>query len=181
MKLHANVLRFSYLFYRIIDRITEFSFIIFSDFIHFMKCFILSMDYHLFFFSPSPIHIAFYSSYVNPLTINRTGQQSSSILLVLFYPSTAAHIIHFHVQKLSVSLQLTTTNSLCFDGRVTNPFLDVSVNTCCDRRGNTLRNNSRVSPSSPISSYCRYFLSLGESVFRFHSPLFFLRFEMLVP
>jgi len=34
-----------------IDRITNFSFIIFSDFIYFMKCFILStMDYHLFFF-----------------------------------------------------------------------------------------------------------------------------------
>jgi len=39
-----------------IDRITEFSFIIFSDFIHFMKCSILStMDYHLFFFSLLPI------------------------------------------------------------------------------------------------------------------------------
>jgi len=56
MKLHANVLKISYFFYRIIDRITGFSFIIISDFIHFMKCFILStMDYHMSFFSPLSI------------------------------------------------------------------------------------------------------------------------------
>ena len=56
IKLHANVLKISYFFYRIIDRITGFSFIIFSDVIHFMKCFILStMDYHVLFFPPLPI------------------------------------------------------------------------------------------------------------------------------
>ena len=51
MTLHANVLKISYFYYRIIDRITEFSFIIFLDFIYFMERFILStMDYHLLFF-----------------------------------------------------------------------------------------------------------------------------------
>jgi len=71
MKLHVNVLKFSYFFYRIIDRITEFSFIIFSYFIHFMKCFILStMNYQMFFFHRYQLYIAFYYSYVNPLTIN---------------------------------------------------------------------------------------------------------------
>jgi len=63
----CHVLKISYFFYRIIDRITKFSFIIFSDFIHFMKCFIYfpskkmkcfilsTMDYHLLFFSPLPV------------------------------------------------------------------------------------------------------------------------------
>jgi len=71
MKLHANILKISYFFYRIIDRITRFSFIIFSDFIHFMKCFISStIDYHVLFFHRYQLYIAFYDSYVNPFKIN---------------------------------------------------------------------------------------------------------------
>jgi len=71
MKLHVNVLKFSYFFYRIIDRITEFSFIIFLDFIHLMKYFILSiMDYHLFFFSLLPIIYYILLFVCQSLTIN---------------------------------------------------------------------------------------------------------------
>jgi len=81
MKLHANVLKISYFFYWIIDRITGFSFIIFSDFIHFMKCFILStINYHVLFFSPLPIIYCILwfvcqSLYNKP--VQSTGQKSS--------------------------------------------------------------------------------------------------------
>jgi len=81
MKLHANVLKISYFFYRIIDKITGFSFIIFSDFIHFMKCFILStMDYHVLFFHRYQLYIAFYDSYVNPFTINSCGARVKNLV-----------------------------------------------------------------------------------------------------
>jgi len=83
MKLHADVLKFSYFFYRIIDRITEFSFIIFLDFIHFMKYFILStMDYHLFFFSLLTIIyciLLFVCLSVNEKLVRHTGKQSSFV------------------------------------------------------------------------------------------------------
>ena len=82
MKLHANVLRFSYFFYRIIDRITEFSFIIFSDFIHFMKCFILStIDYHLFFFLPLPIIYCILLFICQSLTINLCDTRVNNLFL----------------------------------------------------------------------------------------------------
>jgi len=63
------------------DRITEFSFIIFLDFIHFMKCFILStMDYHLFFSSLPIIYciLLFVCQSLNNKLVRHTGQQSST-------------------------------------------------------------------------------------------------------
>jgi len=82
MKLH--VLKISYFFYQIIDMIIEFSFIIFSDFIHFMKCFILSAMYYnvLFFHRYQLYNIAFYYSYVNPFTINLCGGRVKNLVNV---------------------------------------------------------------------------------------------------
>ena len=69
---------------RIIDRITEFSFIIFSDVIHFMKCFILStMNYHVLFFHRYLLYIAFYYSHVNPFTINLSGARVKNLVVFI--------------------------------------------------------------------------------------------------
>ena len=85
MKLHVNVLKISYFFYRIIDRITRFSFIILSDFIHFMKCFILSiMDYHVLFFSPLLIIYCilwFVCQSLYNKSVRSTGQKPSLYIL----------------------------------------------------------------------------------------------------
>ena len=73
---------FSYFFYRIIDRITEFSFIIFSDFIHFIKYFILpTIIITCSFFHCYQLYIAFYYSYVNPLTINSCDARVDNLVL----------------------------------------------------------------------------------------------------
>jgi len=102
MKLHANVLKFSYFFYRIIDRITEFSFIIFSDFIHFIKCFILStMNYHLFFFHCYQLYIAFYYSYVNPLTINSCDARGNNLVCSNVICSQEIHEFQVHVSRVT--------------------------------------------------------------------------------
>jgi len=91
MKLHVNVLKISYFFYRIIDKITEFSFIIFSDFIHFTKCFVLStMNYHMLFFSPLPVIyyiLLFICQSLYNKSVRSTGQKSSKLInyITCFY------------------------------------------------------------------------------------------------
>jgi len=112
MKLYANVLKISYFFYRIIDRITEFSFIIFSDFIHFMKCFILStVNYHVLFFHHYQLYIAFYYSYINPFTINMCGAQVKNLLYIYF-------------NRLSADLVMLIYKYACIFWIVFNNFLN---------------------------------------------------------
>ena len=78
---HVNLVIYTW----IIDRITEFSFIIFSNVIHFMKCFILStMDYHVLFFHRYLLYIAFYYSYVNPFTVNPSGARVKNLVYIKF-------------------------------------------------------------------------------------------------
>ena len=89
---HVNLVIYTW----IIDRITEFSFIIFSDVIHFMKCFILStMDYHVLFFHRYLLCISFYYLYVNPFTINLSGSNPSRHPFFFFFLSEGWFRVNF--------------------------------------------------------------------------------------
>ena len=79
--LNRGKLHRQYMNHIFIDRITEFSFIIFLDFIHFMKyLFCLLWIITCSFFTVTNYILYFYYSYVNPLTINSCDARVNNLV-----------------------------------------------------------------------------------------------------
>jgi len=94
MKLHANVLKFSYFFYRIIDRVTKFSFIIFQIlYILWSVLFCLLWIMTCSFFHRYQLYIAFYYSYVNLLTINLCDARVNNLVFIGFMIGTMETLV----------------------------------------------------------------------------------------